>query len=84
MKTEAEIQRLKKLTTCGKRGRWLQQQAAIMWQAMEDKNDEIFNQTFEETMQQLKWKFKEAKQMALPLRTHLTKHSITQLKLFTQ
>lgn len=67
---------------CSARTKWLAQQTAIAWQAFEQKDDELLNQTYTETMQQLPWKYRPAQQIELPLRTHIAHHRSQQLKLF--
>jgi hypothetical protein len=65
-----------------KRAKWLGDAAATLKQAITDNNEEAFNQTYNETMNALHWKFKTAKQLTLPLRENHHPHSINQLKLF--
>jgi hypothetical protein len=72
---------LRSMILASKRGKWLGEAAATLKKAIDEKNDTLFNQTYNDTMKDLHWKYREAQQLTLQL--HGTaQHSISQLRLF--
>lgn len=78
----ADNKLLQTMRICTARTKWLAQQAQTMQQAIDQQNDELLNQTFTETMQQLHWKYRPSQQIELPLRPHIAHHRSQQLNLF--
>lgn len=67
-----------------KRGNWLGKVVEQLKQAYEQNDTETFENLYTETVNALHWKFKESKQLVLPLTTHHSPFTIhiTQLRLF--
>lgn len=72
------------LSPSNARGNWLGKVVEQLKQALSENDTETFETIYTDTMTALHYKYKQARQLTLPLRpvTHSEGHHITQLLLF--